>query len=227
MMTKILIVDDDDDIRKSLKRILTRNGYDAIQATNGFDAIEVISQSSPQLVLLDIMMPEMNGFATCERIRASNPSIGIIFLSAKGDPIDKATGLRIGGDDYISKPFDIDELLARIQAVLRRTSTSRDKTPTIIHLDDLTITPSCYSVTRAGQQIELSAREFEIVAYLAAHPGQVFSRNKIHQCVWGSDCLGDDKSVAVYIRKIREKIENDPQKPLHLVTVWGVGYKLV
>lgn len=227
MAEKILVVDDDADIRRSLERILERSGYEVALASNGFNAVDAMDTFGPHLVILDIMMPEMNGFATCERLRQIDPQVGVIFLSAKGDPLDKATGLRMGGDDYIAKPFDVDELLARVQAVLRRMDAHYHTGDADIVLGDLVIAPRSYSVTKAGKPVDLSAKEFEILACLAAYPGQVFSRERIYQTVWGLDSLGDDRAIAVYVRKIREQIESDPKHPAHLVTVWGVGYKLV
>lgn len=227
MADKILVVDDDADIRRSLERILLRSGYEVELAPDGFAAIESVRNQSFDLVVLDVMMPDMNGFTTCERLREIDPQMGIIFLSAKGDPFDKANGLRMGGDDYVSKPFDVDELLARVQAILRRMDDRSHDAAEEIVLGDLTIAPRNYTALKNGRAVNLSAKEFEILSCLATYPGQVFSRERIYRNVWGVDSLGDDRAIAVYVRKIREQIEDDPKHPEHLVTVWGVGYKLV
>lgn len=226
-MAKIMVVDDDASIRRSLERVLSRSGYEVITAGDGEEAIRAMQSSRPDLVILDIMLPKMNGYLVCAKLRDVEEGVPVIFLSAKGDIVDKTMGFRSGADDYMTKPFDVEELCLRIEAVLRRTS-SRAFSEQLdrIELGNLTIVPKNYSVLVDDAAIELTAKEFEVLNCMAQYPGQVFSRRRIYESVWGEDSLGDDGVVAVYVRKIREQIEEDPKHPKHLTTVWGVGYKL-
>lgn len=224
----ILVVDDDADIRKPLIEILQANGYDAIGAADGVSALEAVKASTPDLAILDIMMPKMNGYDLCNRLNKQYGELPVIFLSAKGDIVDKAMGFRSGADDYVTKPFDSEELLMRIEAVLRRFRAPLSQTDVnVVAMDDLVIHLKQYHVTIAGKPVDLTAREFELLAYMAAYPRQVFTRMQIYEGVWGEPNAGDCDIVTVYIRKIRERIEIDPKHPKHLVTVWGVGYKLL
>lgn len=227
-MAKILVVDDDASIRRSLTRVLERNGYEVFTAADGEEALDRMRSERPDLVILDIMLPKMNGYIVCAKLREIEADVPVIFLSAKGDIVDKTMGFRSGADDYMTKPFDVEELCLRVEAVLRRAGVrGAAEQADRIELGNLVIMPKNYSVLVDGNSVDLTAKEFEVLNCLAEYPGQVFSRRRIHERVWGEDVLGDNGVVAVYVRKIRERIEADPKRPEHLVTVWGVGYKLV
>ena len=226
-MTKIMVVDDDASIRRSLVRVLGRNGYEVLTAADGEEAIRIMRSDRPELVILDIMLPKMNGYLLCAKLREEEEGVPVIFLSAKGDIVDKTMGFRSGADDYMTKPFDVEELCLRIEAVLRRAGgRMASEMAERIELGDLVIMPKNYSVSVGGRSMDLKAKEFEVLNCMAQYPGQVFSRRRIYESVWGEDSYGDDGVVAVYVRKIREQIEEDPKHPKHLITVWGVGYKL-
>lgn len=226
-MTRILVVDDDASIRASLGRVLEQCGYDVRTASDGEQALSLARSERIDLVILDIMMPRMNGYMVCMGLRKIRPSIPVIYLSAKGDIVDKTMGFQTGADDYVTKPFEVEELLLRIEAVLRRAEPSIASASDCIELGDLVIRPKNYVIEVNGDPIEMTAKEFELLAYMAAYPGQVFSKRLIREHVWTEEPEGDEGIVAVYVRKIREKIERDPKRPEHLITVWGVGYKLI
>lgn len=229
-VSKIMLVDDDESLHVLIRRIATEAGYEFCSALNGEDGLEVLASEKPDLLLLDVMMPGVNGFDVCRRMREEGRRIPIIFLSAKGDIVDKSIGFKAGGDDYVVKPFSSDELLLRIEAHLRRhrddlafaKAVSREggnKT------GDLEILFNQYEVRLRGERVELTAKEFEILALLAANPGQVFTRGQIYEHIWGRESEVDESSITVFMRKIREKIEDNPSQPKYLLTVWRVGYK--
>lgn len=227
---KIMLIDDDDSIHKLIKRIIEEAGYAFCAAHGGEEGLEVLSQEKPDLLLLDVMMPKMNGFEVCSRMRESGRRIPLIFLSAKGDIVDKSIGFKAGGDDYVVKPFSSEELLLRIEAHLRRhredlafaKAVSREGSNTT---GDLEIFFNQYEVLLRGEPLDMTAKEFEILALLAANPGQVFTRSQIFEHIWGRESDVDENSITVFIRKIREKIEDNPSQPKYLLTVWRVGYK--
>lgn len=229
MSVKILVVDDDAEIRDVLHIYLRNEGYQVVEAEDGVKALELLRLEQFDLIILDIMMPNLDGISACLKIR-ENSGIPIIMLSAKGEDIDKITGLSTGGDDYMTKPFNPLELIARIKALLRRQNYASLVQPTNdgeICIDDLVINKDYHLVTVRGKEISLTPIEFSILELLAAHRGQVFSVDKIYQKVWKEQtAFFSENTVMVHIRNIREKIEINPRTPQYIKTVWGVGYRI-
>ena len=227
-MTKVMIVDDDEMIRSSLSASLAKSGYDTCVAKDGVEALRRYASEEPDIVVLDIMMPALNGYETCIRLRQMQADVPVIFLSAKGDIVDKTIGFSTGADDYLSKPFDTAELVLRIEAVLRRTNRSaQESSPDSITIGNLRLYPKQYELTIDGTSVDLTAREFELLVLMAESRGRVFSRGQLSESVLGADSRANENMIPVYVRRIRAKIEKDPRNPTHLVTVWGVGYKLM
>ena len=227
-MTKIMVADDELAIREIVRIVAGKAGYDFCEAGDGLSAVETFRSESPDLVIVDVMMPEIDGFELCSLIRAADPDVPIMFLSAKTSIEDKATGFNRGGDDYLTKPFSPVELHLRIESLLRRASkSSASAVDDSISFGNVVLHPLAYEVTKDGVAIAMTSKEFEILSFLASHPAQVFSREQIASQVWGDDYVGDLSSINVHVRHIREKIEDNPAKPKHLLTVWGVGYKFV
>ena len=228
---KILAVDDEENILLMIKHIAEKDGYEFYSARDGETALAMAKAEKPDLIVLDVMMPGMNGFQVCEQIRKRDGKTPIIFLSAKGDIVDKSIGFNAGGDDYVVKPFNPWELSLRMGAFLRRVK--REGQPEQSYLEredslvlgDLEIFFNRYEVKLRGETIGLTSKEFEILALLASHPGQVFTRQQILEHIWGDDSGADSNSITVFMRKIREKIEDDPGSPRYLLTVWRIGYK--
>lgn len=228
MALKILVVDDEKPIAEILKFNLEKEGYDVVCAHDGNDAIELAEKENPDLILLDIMLPGKDGNEVCREIRKTQ-NMPIIMLTAKDSEIDKVLGLELGADDYVTKPFSNRELIARVKANLRRQQQVIDEstvTKKEINIGNLTIHPEAYSVSRDGEHIDLTHREFELFYYLARHIGQVMTREHLLETVWGYDYFGDVRTVDVTVRRLREKIEEDPSNPLLIVTRRGVGYYL-
>ncbi|MDE8702448.1 response regulator transcription factor [Adlercreutzia equolifaciens] len=229
---KVMLIDDDKSLHVLMRRILEGAGYEFCGAQDGLAGLEMIAGEKPDLLLLDVMMPGMNGFDVCRSMREQGRRIPVIFLSAKGDIVDKSIGFNAGGDDYVVKPFSSDELLLRVQAHLRRhrddlafaKAVSREGSS---RTGDLEILFNQYEVRLRGELVNLTAKEFEILALLAANPGQVFTRAQIYEHIWGADSSVDESTITVFMRKIREKIEDNPSQPKYLLTVWRVGYKFV
>ncbi len=227
---KIMLIDDDEGVHTLIRRIVEDAGYGFVPAYNGDDGLRILAEQHPDLLLLDVMMPGTNGFDVCAAIRAKGRRIPIIFLSAKGDIVDKSIGFKAGGDDYVVKPFSPDELLLRIEAHLRRHKTDLAFAKAVSRegsnkTGDLEIVFNHYEVYLRGEKVDLTAKEFEILALLASNPGQVFTRNQIFEHIWGRESGVDENSITVFMRKIREKIEDNPSQPKYLLTVWRVGYK--
>lgn len=229
---KILVVDDDQDIREVLQLYLKKEGYNVVMAENGDIALTLIEEHEIDLVLLDVMMPGLDGFETCQSIRKKT-NIPIMFLSAKEDDIDKILGLRIGGDDYITKPFSPGVLMAKIKAQLRRDRQSRFesrdeqhlKENPILQFPNLTIDMNSCVVKRKEVDVSLPAKEYQLLCVFAKNAGRVFSVEQLFQLIWGEDSLGDNRTVMVHISNLRKKIESDPAKPVFIQTVRGIGYK--
>lgn len=224
-MPTILIVDDEPIVREVVADYLVRDGFDVEEAGDGNEGLERFASSRPDLVLLDLMLPGIDGLEVCRRIRAQS-NVPVIMVTAKSDEIDTIIGLGVGADDYIGKPFSPRELVARIKAVLRRASTP----PPVVEGDPLrfgtlTIRPDRRQVESGGQRIELTAREFDLLEFLARHPGHVFTREDLLDKVWDWAYASDGGTVTVHIRRLRQKIEADPERPRFIKTVWGVGYK--
>ncbi len=230
-MSKILVVDDEKPISDIIKFNLTKEGYDVITAADGQEALALFNDEKPDLVLLDQMLPEIDGVEVLRQIRSKSET-PVIMVTAKDSEIDKVLGLEMGADDYVTKPFSNRELVARVKANLRsRKAVSQHSEEATVHnediaLGDLTIHPQAYMVSKAGQDIELTHREFELLYYLTQHIGQVMTREHLLQQVWGYDYFGDVRTVDVTVRRLREKIEDNPSHPNWLATRRGVGYYL-
>lgn len=222
---KLLIVEDEPSIAEVVSLYLRRAGYHVTIAGNGKVALDLLDESIPDLVVLDLMLPEVDGLSVTRWIR-NRSDVPIIMLTARREESDRIAGLEMGADDYVVKPFSPQELVSRVRAVLRRThSTSEVKTDSGIKYKDIAIDPSTRLVTVKGAEINLTAKEFELLWYLAQHPRQVFTRDQLLEQIWGISEYIDPSTVTVHIRRLREKIEADPSNPEHLQTVWGVGYK--
>ncbi len=231
MAKKILVVDDEKPISDIVKFNLDKEGYDVVTAYDGEEALKKVEAESPDLILLDLMLPKIDGLEVARQIRKEHDT-PIIMLTAKDSEIDKVLGLELGADDYVTKPFSNRELVARVKANLRRTASSdaasneEDEANKELEVGDLTIHPDAYTVSKRGENIELTHREFELLHYLARHLGQVMTREHLLQTVWGYDYFGDVRTVDVTVRRLREKIEDNPSHPEWLVTRRGVGYYL-
>lgn len=227
MSQKILVVDDEKPIADILKFNLEKEGYTVICAYDGDEAVRLTDQENPDLLLLDIMLPNRDGNEVCREIRKRH-SMPVIMLTAKDSEIDKVLGLELGADDYVTKPFSNREVIARVKANLRRQQVPVDnqRVNKDIQIGTLTIHPDAYTVTRNGTYVELTHREFELLHYLARHIGQVMTREHLLETVWGYDYYGDVRTVDVTVRRLREKIEETPSTPIWIVTRRGVGYYL-
>lgn len=229
-MKKILVVDDEKPISDIISFNLDKEGYEVHTAFDGEEAVEKFEAVAPDLILLDLMLPKMDGLEVCRQIRKTS-DVPIIMLTAKDSEIDKVLGLELGADDYITKPFSNRELVARVKANLRRVGTNAPAQPeevvvNEIYVGALTIHEDAYVVSKRGEEIELTHREFELLHYLAKHLGQVMTREHLLQTVWGYDYFGDVRTVDVTVRRLREKIEDTPSHPTWLITRRGVGYFL-
>lgn len=223
---KILIVDDDNNIAELISLYLTKECYDTIIVNDGESVMPAMEAQEPNLILLDIMLPGMDGYQVCREIRAKY-SVPIIMLSAKGEVFDKVLGLELGADDYIEKPFDSKELVARVKAVLRRykpaaatTEASNDKS---VEYTDLTINLTNYSVVYLGQTVDMPPKELELLYFLASSPNHVFTREQLLDQIWGYEYIGDTRTVDVHIKRLREKIKDHAN--WKIATIWGIGYK--
>jgi len=219
---KILVVDDDRHIAELISLYLNKEGYETKEAYSGRNAVEVFSSYSPYLVLLDLMLPEMDGYQVCREIRKIS-SVPIIMLTSKGEVFDKVLGLEMGADDYIVKPFDPKELVARVKAVLRRFENRDADVSKQVVWPELAINPSTYTATYHGKELELPPKEFELLYFLAKHPNQVFTREKLLDQIWGYEFMGETRTVDVHIKRLREKMTFEDVWGIK--TVWGVGYK--
>jgi two-component system response regulator ResD len=221
----VLVVDDEPTIAEVVSRYLERAGYRTRVAATGPQALELAAHQRPDLVVLDLMLPGIDGLEVMRRLRQpEGRPIATILLTAKGDESDRVIGLRLGADDYVVKPFSPAELVARVDAVLRRVdTTSGSQEP--IELRDMTIDPSARRVFVRDEEVALTQREFDVLLFLARHPGQAFSRNQLMDAIWQYSFYTDTSTVTVHIRRLRAKIEADPAQPLHIETVWGVGYR--
>ncbi len=227
MTDQILIVDDDALLRKSLAYNLEKAGYQVSSAATAEEALEQVSRSSPSLVLLDIGLPGIDGLEALRRLR-QRLNLPVIFVTARRRELDQVVGLELGADDYVTKPFDIDVLVARIRAVLRRTRATGERTRApILTVGALTIDQDAHTVTANGREVSLTPREFDVIWVLAENAGRVISIDELLERVWGQEYVGEPQAVYVYIRWLREKLERDPQSPERILTVRGVGYRLV
>ncbi|MBS0936872.1 response regulator YycF [Lactiplantibacillus plantarum] len=229
-MKKILVVDDEKPISDIMKFNLTKEGYEVHVAADGEEALQKVDEVHPDLILLDLMLPKMDGLEVARQVR-KNYDMPIIMVTAKDSELDKVLGLELGADDYVTKPFSNRELVARVKANLRRQGAPSAQPSEVeensdIEIGDLVIHPEAYMVSKRGENIELTHREFELLHYLAQHIGQVMTREHLLQTVWGYDYFGDVRTVDVTVRRLREKVEDNPSHPKWLVTRRGVGYYL-
>ena len=225
---KIMIVDDEPDILVLLEKALNMEGFsDIVKCVNGLTAVDACQKLLPDLMILDVMLPDIDGYEVCRQIRQFS-HCPILFLSSKNDEVDKILGLAVGGDDYVTKPFSPKEVAFRVKAQLRRAEYQKSPDRTrIITVGDLVIDPDGCRTAKSGRDMELTAREFEILHYLAQNLGRVVSRERLYEAVWGEDSFGCDNTIMVHIRHLREKLEDNPTKPQYIITMKGLGYKLV
>ena len=223
MATTILLIEDDRNISELLQLYLEKEGYAVTAAYDGRQGLDTFRTIQPDLILLDVMMPVMNGWDTCRAIRAES-QVPIIMLTAKSETDDKVMGLKTGADDYITKPFEMKEVLARIEAILRRTTTVRTVNANRLTFDKLIIDMDAFELIVDGKKVDAPPKEMELLHYLASTPNRVYTRNQLLDEVWGFDYFGDSRTVDVHVKRLREKLENISPK-WSLKTVWGVGYK--
>ncbi len=229
----VLIVEDERTIRDVVRRYLEIEGYSVHEAEDGQQALQLLTSKAMDLIILDVMIPKLDGFALARKLRnpsdyvnmATSGEVPIIFLTARKDEQDRLDGFAFGGDDYLTKPFSPRELMARVKAVLRRSVVGVLGTEDPIQVHRLRLDPRSRTVTIDGQTVSLTAKEFDLLWFLARHPNQVFSRSQLLDNVWGFEFYGDESTVTVHVRRLREKIEPDPTKPTYIQTVWGIGYK--
>jgi DNA-binding response OmpR family regulator len=222
-MTTVLVVDDEPIVREVVVSYLQREGYRTLEAADGDRARALVESESPSLVVLDVMLPGADGLELCRWIRARS-ELPVIMLTARGEEADRIVGLELGADDYVTKPFSPRELAARVRTVLRRSSPVQPK-PERLTFDGLSMDARTREVEKEGADLRLTAKEFDLLWFLARHPRQVFSRDQLMDRVWGYESALDTGTVTVHVRRLREKIEDDPSQPRFLQTVWGVGYR--
>jgi len=223
--TKVLVVDDEPTVREVVAGYLRRDGHEVAEAADGTRALELLDADPPDLVVLDMMLPGVNGLDVLRRVRTTS-DVPVIMLTARAEETDRVAGLELGADDYVVKPFSPRELAARVNGVLRRTNGRQAASPSPLVFDDLVIEPLSRQVTLAGANIEMTPKEFDVLAFLAGSPRQVFSRAQLLESVWqSSPDWQDPATVTVHVRRIRNKIEVDPEHPRWITTVWGVGYR--
>ncbi|MEX2426575.1 MAG: response regulator transcription factor [Thermomicrobiaceae bacterium] len=220
----VLIAEDEPMVAGVVARYLTRDGFRVHHASDGEQAMQLAEQHSPDLVILDLMLPKLDGFEVFRRLRAIGP-VPVIIVTAKGEETDRIVGLELGADDYVTKPFSPRELAARVRAVLRRTTQNGVTEGLTIRSGSFTIDPARRTLSIAGRSIELTAKEFDLILFLVRHTGQVFTRDQLLDRVWDYHYYGDASTVTVHVHRLRNKIESDPLRPRYLRTVWGVGYK--
>ncbi len=220
---KILIVDDDSNICELLRLYLEKDGFETVLCHDGETAVKMASSEDPALILLDIMLPKLDGWQVCREIRKTQ-DVPIIMITAKGETFDKILGLELGADDYVSKPFDAKEVVARVKAVLRRAGHDDGSVQKEVHFDKLSINLTNYELVVDGKQVDTPPKELELIYHLASNPNRVYTRDQLLDEVWGFDYYGDSRTVDVHVKRLREKLENVSDK-WSLKTVWGVGYK--
>lgn len=223
MATRILLVDDEPLILKGLRFSLQQEGYEIDQAADGEEALDKILSNPYDLILLDVMLPKLSGIEVCQRVRETS-DVPIIMLTAKGEDMDKILGLEYGADDYMTKPFNILEVKARIKTILRRAAGRREPQKPQLSGGGLFLDAATRSVEADGRPVNLTVKEFDLLQLFMSTPGRVYSREELLETIWGYDYIGDFRTVDVHIRRLREKIEPDPAKPQYIMTKWGVGY---
>jgi two-component system response regulator ResD len=224
---RVLVVDDDAMVAEVVSAYLERAGIAVTRAASGVEALDRVATWAPDLVVLDLTLPDLDGLAVCQRIRVHRPALPVVILTARGDEDERVLGLQTGADDYVTKPFSPRELVLRVQSVLRRSGSgpAAAAAPTAEIIDgDLRVDPVAHRACLDGEELPLTAREFDLLAHLMANPGRAMSREELMRAVWGWE-YGDQTTVTVHVRRLREKVEADPAEPVRLVTVWGVGYR--
>lgn len=227
MREKILIIEDEEKLIRGLRVNLVREGYDVIWALDGVEGLDKVFSETPDLILLDIMLPQKDGLDVCRELRSQNVLTPVIMLTAKSEEVDKVVGLQIGADDYITKPFSVSELLARIRALLRRSNRAENSTPMAFRFDDVEIDFSHFKVLRSGLEFSLTPFEAEILKYFVSHRGQVVTRDVLLNKIWGYNRYPSTRTVDNHILKLRKKIEEDPSQPIYLISIYGQGYRFM
>ncbi|EST54734.1 PhoP family transcriptional regulator [Brevibacillus panacihumi W25] len=229
-MTKILVVDDEVSIVKLLQFNLEKSGYEVVTAFDGMQALDMVKSEQPDFIILDLMLPKMDGMDVCKTLRQEKILTPILMLTAKDDELDKIIGLELGADDYLTKPFSPREVIARVKAILRRIQVTPEAAPSpehlVIAMGEIRIYPEKYEVYRQDTKVELTPKEFELLLYLANHQGRVLTRDQLLNAVWNYDFIGDSRIVDVHVSHLREKLEDDTKNPRYIKTVRGLGYKL-
>ncbi len=220
---KILVVDDEELLVKGIRFNLQNEGYEVITGANGLEAVAAAKNQKPNLIILDVMMPEMDGLTACAQIREFS-NVPIILLTAKTGDMDKLMGFESGADDYLTKPFNILELKARIRALLRRAGHSSDDPVNTLTIDNITLDLDARNAYRSGEPVDLTAKEFDVIEFLMKNPNRVYSREALLDTIWAYEYRSDIRTLDVHIRRLREKLEEDPAAPQHIMTKWGVGY---
>ena len=221
----VLVVDDEPMVREVVTTYLTRDGLDVIEASDGASALRAFEKSRPDLIVLDVMLPEIDGYSLLSEVR-SRSDVPVIMLTARGEETDRVLGLELGADDYVVKPFSPRELAVRVRTVLKRSAGTGLRPGSVVEVGDLRIDPGSREIEVCGDAVELTPKEFDLLAFLATHPRQVFSRSQLLEQVWDSNTAWQDPStVTVHVRRIRQKIESNPDRPKRITTVWGVGYR--
>lgn len=220
---KILVVDDEELLVKGIRFNLQNDGYDVIVGSNGLDAISAAKNENPHLIVLDVMMPEMDGLTACQKIREFS-DVPIILLTAKADDIDKLMGFENGADDYLTKPFNILELKARIRALLRRSGSRSDASESTLTIGNITLDLNARNAYRSGELVDLTAKEFDVIEFLMRNPNRVYSREALLDTIWAYEYRSDIRTLDVHIRRLREKLEENSADPQYIMTKWGVGY---
>ena len=222
---RILVVDDEAVVTEVVERYLRKEGYEVASAADGAEALRIAGKWAPDLIILDLMLPVIDGLEVCRRIRKES-RVPIIMVTAKGEETDRIVGLEMGADDYMVKPFSPRELVTRVKTVLRRVAAGPVASPSgVLRYGRLVVNPNARLVTLGEKDVHLTAKEFDLIHFLAAHPGQVFTREQLMDKVWDYTYAGDLSTVTVHVRRLREKVEPDPMRPAFIKTVWGVGYK--
>ncbi|MBM7868362.1 response regulator [Heliobacterium gestii] len=222
---RILVIEDEDAIRRFILINLERNSFQVMAAADGEEGLDLAKSFQPHLVLLDILLPGIDGFEVCRRLREKTPDVAVIMLTARGQDFDKVMGLELGADDYIVKPFNPLELVARIRAVLRRLQMAHQENEEVLCQGPFRLDVKAQRISKKGQELTLTPREFCLMKIFLEKAGQALSRDQLLDLAWGKDFVGDPKTVDVHIRRLREKIEDHPSQPTYLETVWGVGYR--
>lgn len=224
-MPRLLVIDDEANLRHTLSYALKQEGYEVLTAEDGEEGLRVFREGRPDLVILDVMLPRMDGFEVCRRLRKES-DVPVVMLTARDTELDKIVGLEIGADDYLAKPFSVRELVARVRALLRRTARQADTSPAgPLERDGLALDITRHRVTREGSEVALKPKEFDLLAFLMERPGQVFSREQILTGVWGYDQAGDTRTVDTHVKTLRERLGEDAARPRWIETVRGVGYR--